>query len=1360
MFLHDWQMKRFFGTSFATALLALEAGAGVPAVAVRDYPNLLYNPSFEHADFLNNERVEFWQERPYLAHDATVSRTGTYSLRATGPATASQRTFQSGIALRPSTTYELGFWMRSASASLSGQGVRMAYNQTHPNAMTVHQTAWSGASTQWTYVSSTFTTPSNHENGWVLLFFELGAGDTVWVDDVMLRPVSGVVDTAPTPTLSADIPAVGPGLVTLSTDLPGATIRYTTDGSDPHRFSVHYRGPFRIAASMEVRARVFHTGYRESAVASMPVTVHGGRVNGIPFTPVDWQANVSEWWDQHAFNPASPHFDTDPLPTPEPIINVADVRDANPGTTTAGIEEALDLLPEAGGTLLFDAERGPFVVTKPSTRIYNYYYLDGAIHILRRGNIHFVSHNQAEIHHSDYLIGVSSMEYNDTFQRVGGPTFAAPALGFTFRGLTFDGQNQIHQAFLFRHAGDIVFKDCHFRNYADYINPPDPRSEHHGPVNATSMTDNFWMIDCTLQSAGMAVYIDGVHNGGFINCVFEVGAHRDALMMFCNNDMWEWSAEQRTTQYVVVDGCEFRGSGKEGVQVTGAHMLLRNNTQTQGTYGSLATFTGRGPSNLQRYLFYDGSGNYVENNTVHSVNNLVALIGDISQHTRKDQWIHTSEIRENTAQSATTLLRATGFNLPSPMEGIRVRNNRVESNLQTILWAAPSNQTLRDVLFEDNHLVGASLPRVVVDRQPVDEIVVRRNDLFGTARNLLHNQSGQTLPSDAVVFIDNRINPDTRAGPAIHPHGGFYWNQVDVTLTAHAPGETIRYTVDGSDPRVHGLVYTGPLTLIVSGTLRAVSQDADEVWSDLASASFTIGNSQIPPDAPAQLTVTTPGSDVHIVWDPVNDMEDGYTIWRSEDGIHFEAIGQVDLPTSHWIDAGAANSSFFYRVTSERVGTSSSPSPLFFHQPVTHEAPPTHFDGWIGNNIGPPALNGHHTVSNDVVSLVAAGADIWGSADEGYLFAVEATGNWELQARVVSMDLTHDWAKAGLMMRTSFAGDAPHLSLFTTGSQGVHRQMRPSAGSGTLTTSGSSNGRPLWLRMTRQGDHITTLESTDGTTWVTVDESTWSHGNIAWVGLAFTSHQVSQLGEVIFDHISWNGDDLSGGVLMPPDNLHALPEGGLGVHLDWELPGNTPTVWRIERRTGPNAPFALIAHVHGGATHFTDRPLDSMTLYQYRIAGENTDQQSGYSETVDVQTGALTFENWRWLEFPPAIRNQEGTGWTDDHSGDGTPNALAFASGHSATDFITSMLLEPRVVREGDALRWQISYWIREVLPGGLLLYPEESRDLITWHPLDSEEWQVIGEENYGDGRLQRHHRLQASTPGTPRFIRLRVEGP
>ncbi len=106
------------------------------------------------------------------------------------------------------------------------------------------------------------------------------------------------------------------------------------------------------------------------------------------------------------------------------------------------------------------------------------------------------------------------------------------------------------------------------------------------------------------------------------------------------------------------------------------------------------------------------------------------------------------------------------------------------------------------------------------------------------------------------------------ATPSYSPAGGTYTSARTVTITSATSGAAIRYTTDGSTPSATSPVYTGPVTIDTTTTLKAVGLKAS--WSDSVAQSSTytmnFGSLAAPAMSPTagtyerQVSVTLTGS--------------------------------------------------------------------------------------------------------------------------------------------------------------------------------------------------------------------------------------------------------------------------------------------------------------------------------------------------------------------------------------------------------------------------------------------------------------------------------------------------------------------
>lgn len=85
----------------------------------------------------------------------------------------------------------------------------------------------------------------------------------------------------------------------------------------------------------------------------------------------------------------------------------------------------------------------------------------------------------------------------------------------------------------------------------------------------------------------------------------------------------------------------------------------------------------------------------------------------------------------------------------------------------------------------------------------------------------------------------------TVATPVFDPQSGTYSTEQLVTISCTTSGAVIRYTIDGSEPSTSSPVYTSPLTISTTTTLKAKAYQSGWIDSNTATATYTI--SSIPP---------------------------------------------------------------------------------------------------------------------------------------------------------------------------------------------------------------------------------------------------------------------------------------------------------------------------------------------------------------------------------------------------------------------------------------------------------------------------------------------------------------------------------
>lgn len=147
------------------------------------------------------------------------------------------------------------------------------------------------------------------------------------------------------------------------------------------------------------------------------------------------------------------------------------------------------------------------------------------------------------------------------------------------------------------------------------------------------------------------------------------------------------------------------------------------------------------------------------------------------------------------------------------------------------------------------------------------------------------------------------------------------------------------------------------------------------------------------------------------------------------------------------------------------------------------------------------------------------GEDISGTRDGFHFVHRELVGDGTIIARVVSQENTHEWAKAGVMIRENLSADARHAMMVTTPGNGLAAEGRARAGGPSFNGPGQAGAAPIWVRLTRRGNLFLFLWSEDGVTWHEQHRRTLALPARTRAGLCVTSTAGDTLGAVTFDHV-------------------------------------------------------------------------------------------------------------------------------------------------------------------------------------------------------------------------------------------------
>lgn len=188
-------------------------------------------------------------------------------------------------------------------------------------------------------------------------------------------------------------------------------------------------------------------------------------------------------------------------------------------------------------------------------------------------------------------------------------------------------------------------------------------------------------------------------------------------------------------------------------------------------------------------------------------------------------------------------------------------------------------------------------------------------------------------------------------------------------------------------------------------------------------------------------------------------------------------------------------------------------------------------------DIGSPALRGSSSVSGNSLSIIAGGADVWGTRDEFRFSYIQQKGDFDMVARIESLTAPHLYTKAGLMAREELSDNSTHIyfQVFpdnkprNKNNGGYEFQYRPEKGAEMKAIyPPKAEGTPdfpasyphTWIRLKRSGNDFTGYYSPDGKSWTPYTAFTLKLPEKLYLGMAVTSHNVSESTTAVFSDIS------------------------------------------------------------------------------------------------------------------------------------------------------------------------------------------------------------------------------------------------
>jgi hypothetical protein len=173
----------------------------------------------------------------------------------------------------------------------------------------------------------------------------------------------------------------------------------------------------------------------------------------------------------------------------------------------------------------------------------------------------------------------------------------------------------------------------------------------------------------------------------------------------------------------------------------------------------------------------------------------------------------------------------------------------------------------------------------------------------------------------------------------------------------------------------------------------------------------------------------------------------------------------------------------------------------------------------------PPYLGNFTEAPAGSFTITAEGADIEGASDQFHFAFQSLPSAGSIVVKVLSIQDTDPWAKAGVMIRDTLDPDSAYAMVAVTPGNGIWFGRRTAAGAATASDSQAGLTAPYWLKMERSsGGLMRAYYSADGASWTQLGSSVAINMNIPmYIGFAVTSHSPGVACEAKFSNVTSNG---------------------------------------------------------------------------------------------------------------------------------------------------------------------------------------------------------------------------------------------
>ena len=175
-------------------------------------------------------------------------------------------------------------------------------------------------------------------------------------------------------------------------------------------------------------------------------------------------------------------------------------------------------------------------------------------------------------------------------------------------------------------------------------------------------------------------------------------------------------------------------------------------------------------------------------------------------------------------------------------------------------------------------------------------------------------------------------------------------------------------------------------------------------------------------------------------------------------------------------------------------------------------------------DIGSVGFVGSASFCSGEFTISGSGADIWGTADAFQFVYAPMNGDGKITVRVVSVQNTDPWAKAGVMIRETPTAGSRNVYALQSYGNGVGVQYRTNTTAGLNSShnyAGTAVTAPYWLQLTRTGNVFRAYSSPNGLTWTQIGKNiTNDMASSVYTGIAVTAHNNSAINTSLLDNFS------------------------------------------------------------------------------------------------------------------------------------------------------------------------------------------------------------------------------------------------